>query len=256
MANPVREIGRHANEFLGNIVQFLSLFYATVVTVPRLRTRGARVIWSVLVNQIRFTGVHALGPVTVASLAIGGLVIMQAAAYIPADYVIRVSMIVILREIVPLLTALILIGRSGTAIAIEIANMKLNEELASILKMGIPIEHFVFLPRVAGMVISCLGLVVYADVAAVLGGYALARSAGVTPITFNLIEMLNGVEVADFAIAALKVCIFGVIIALTGIQYGLRVRQSVREVPIVTTTAVVRAMIACLLVNTFVSVYV
>lgn len=256
MPNPAAAIGRRANEFLANLAQFLALFYATVMAVLRLRFKGGKVVFRVLLNQVRFTGAHALVPVSIASLAIGGLVIMQASTYLPADIVVGVVPPIILREIVPLLTALILIGRSGTAIAIEIANMKLNEELAAIMKMGIPIEHFVFFPRLAGMVVSFIVLVIYADIAALFGGFYLARLTGVTPIQFNFPELLNGIQAGDIGIAALKVVIFGIVIALTSIQYGLRVTQSVREVPIVTTTAVVRSMIACLLINTFVSVYV
>ncbi|HVY61444.1 MAG TPA: ABC transporter permease [Planctomycetota bacterium] len=255
MENPATTLGRTVNERLANIVEFLGLFYSTLLAMFRLRLRGFSVVGRILLNQIRFTGVHAIGPVVVASLAIGGLVIMQAAAYLPADYVVSVSSAVLVKELVPVLTALILIGRSGTAIAIEIGNMKLNEELAAILKQGIPIEHMVFLPRLLGMVLSFLGLAIFANLAAVFGGYFLARAAGVVPITFNLQELVAGVQVEHFTAACIKVCVFGVVIALTSIQFGLRVKRSVREVPIVTTNAVVRSMIACLLLNVFISVY-
>jgi phospholipid/cholesterol/gamma-HCH transport system permease protein len=255
MENPATTLGRTVNERLGNIVEFLGLFYSTVVALFKLRFRGFSVVARILLNQIRFTGVHAIGPVVIASLAIGALVIMQASDYLPADYVVKVISVTLVKEIMPLLTALILIGRSGTAIAIEIGNMKLNEELAAILKMGIPIEHMVFLPRLLGMVISFLGLAIFANLSAVFGGYYLARAAGVVPITFNIEELVAGVQVDHFAIASAKVCIFGVVIALTSIQFGLRVKRSVREVPIVTTNAVVRSMIACLILNTFISVY-
>jgi phospholipid/cholesterol/gamma-HCH transport system permease protein len=254
--NPATILGRRATTWILSLVEFLGLLYATLATIPKLRFTGMRVVSRVFLNQIRFTGVHALGPVTLASLAIGGLVLLQAATYLPADYVVRVAMVIVVKEIVPLLTALILIGRSGTAIAIEIAHMKLGEELAAIVEMGIAVEHLVYLPRLLGMVVSFLGLAVYANVAAVLGGYYLARSTGVVPITFNLVELLDGIEVADAANAALKVSVFAVIIALTSIQYGLRASRSVREVPIVTTGAVVRSMIACLILNSFISVYV
>jgi phospholipid/cholesterol/gamma-HCH transport system permease protein len=256
MANPITTIGASVREWFSNIVEFLGIFYATVFAALKMRTRGARVVGRVLLNQIRFTGVHALVPVMIASLAIGGLVIMQAANFLEGFVnVPRVACAILVKEIIPLLTALILIGRSGTAIAIEIGNMKLNEELAAILKMGIPIEHLVFLPRLLGMVLSFGGLAVFANIAAILGGYYLAKFVGVVPITFNLIELVNGVQVGDVVSAALKVFIFGVIIALTSIQYGLRVKRSVREVPIVTTGAVVRSMIACLILNTFISAY-
>ena len=255
MENPATTLGRSVNERISNIVEFLGIFYSTMLALLKLRTRGFSVVGRVLLNQIRFTGVHAIGPVMIASLAIGSLVIMQVANYLPADYVVKVISVSLIKEILPLLMALILIGRSGTAIAIEIGNMKLNEELAAILKMGIPIEHMVFMPRLLGMVISFLGLAVFGNLAAVFGGYYLARAARVVPITFSIDELVAGVRVGDFGVACLKVFIFGVVIALTSIQFGLRVKRSVREVPIVTTNAVVRSMIACLVLNSFISVY-
>jgi len=250
-------LGKVTREWFSTTIEFLALLYTTLMTAFRLRLTGWRVTLRVLLNQIRFTGVHALGPVSIASLAIGGLVIMQAANFLEGfvPSVPRVACAIIVKEIVPLLTALILIGRSGTAISIEIGNMKLNEELAAILKMGIPIEHLVFGPRLFGMVISFLDLAVYANIAAVLGGYYLARLVHVSPIMFDLAQLLNGVQVADVSIAGLKVFVFGIVIALTSIQYGLKVRRSVREIPIVTTAAVVRSMISCLIINTFISAY-
>lgn len=253
--NPLRTIGAYVNGIIRHYTELLSLLYATLYAMARLRFRGFSVVGRVLINQVRFTGVHAIGPVSIASLAIGALVIMQAATYLPSDLTIKLSIVILVKEVVPLLTALILIGRSGTAISIEIGNMKLNEELAAILKMGVPIEHFVFGPRLVGMVLSFLSLVVYASTAAVVGGYYIAKKAAVAPITFSIQELVAGMTISDAGVAILKVLVFSTIIAITSIQYGLKVRRSVREVPIVTTTAVVRSMIACLIINTFISVY-
>lgn len=219
------------------------------------RFRGFRVVGRVLLNQVRFTGVHALGPVCIASLAIGCLVMIEASIYLPADYVVRVTTAIVLKEIVPLLTALILIARSGTAITIEIGNMKLGEELAAILKQGIPLEHLVYAPRLVGMVVSFGGLVVFANLAALVGGYYLARAANVAPVAFSLDELLAGASVGDFAMSLAKALLFGAIIAVTSIQGALGVQRSVREIPIATTQSVVRSMIACLLLNTFISAY-
>jgi len=258
MANPLSSLaslGSVVTERLVNLIEALALLYRTFHAMTRLRFRGFAVVGRVLLNQVRFTGVHALGPVSVAALAIGGLVLMQLVTYLPADVGVPIATVILVKEVVPLLTALILIGRSGTAISIEIGNMKLNEELAAIMKMGVPIEHFVFAPRLLGMLFSFLALAVYANVAAVVGGYFLARAASVAPITFSLYDLLQGVTVDDALVAILKVVVFSLVIAITSIQYGLRVRRSVREIPIVTTTAVVRSMIACLILNTFISVY-
>src|SRR5438034_654470 len=84
--------------------------------------------------------------------------------------------------------------------------------IVAILTMGIAIEHMVFLPRLLGMVLSFLGLAIFANLAAVFGGYYLARLAGVTAIPFSIEELLAGIEVKHFNLACIKVCIFGVVI--------------------------------------------
>jgi len=123
---------------------------------------------------------------------------MQVANYLPADYVVKVISVSLIKEILPLLMALILIGRSGTAIAIEIGNMKLNEELAAILKMGIPDRahglppapprHGDLVPRARHLREPRGGL----------RRLLPRRAARVVPITFSIDELVAGVQVGDF----------------------------------------------------------
>jgi phospholipid/cholesterol/gamma-HCH transport system permease protein len=253
--SPLRKLGRTAIGIWDYLAGLLGLLYGTIVTALVLRGRGLRVVSGVLVNQIRFTGVHAIVPVTFASLAIGAMILIQGILYLPADITVPISVMILVREVAPVLTALILIGRSGTAIAIEIGNMKLNNELDALTTMGIPLEHLVALPRVLGMVLSFFALMIYSAVAAVVGGFAVAKAAAVAPVTFSLAELVQSVTVGQMAIACVKVFCFGLIISLTSIQHGISVEFSVREVPIVTTRAVVRAMILCIVVNSLISVY-
>jgi phospholipid/cholesterol/gamma-HCH transport system permease protein len=231
--SPARFVGARAIAVFGYLVGLCALLYSTLRTTLALRGRGFRVVSGVIVNQIRFTGVHAFVPVTFASLAIGAMILIQGILFLPPDITVPISVMILVREVAPVLTALILIGRSGTAIAIELGNMKLNQELAALASMGIPVEHVVVFPRLAGMVVSFAALCVYSALAAVVGGYLAARAAT----------------------AMLKVVCFGFIVALTSVQHGFAVQQSVREIPIVTTRAVVRSMMLCIVINSFISIY-
>lgn len=253
--SPARSLGARAIGLVSYLAGMLGLLYATLATALALRGRGFRVVSGVIVNQIRFTGVHALGPVTFASLAIGAMILIQGILYLPPDITVPISVMILVREVAPALTALILIGRSGTAITIELGNMKLNQELAALESMGIPIEHLVVFPRLVGMVLSFLALCVYSALAAVVGGYFVARAAAVAPVTFTLGSLVEAVTVAELATALVKVACFGVVVALTSVQHGFAVKQSVREIPIVTTRAVVRSMMVCIVINSFISIY-
>lgn len=78
-------------------------------------------------------------------------------------------MLTVIRELGPLLTAFIVVGRSGTAIATELGNMSVNREVTALRLMGIPISRFVIMPRMVGMVVSMICLTLYFDVVAILG---------------------------------------------------------------------------------------
>jgi phospholipid/cholesterol/gamma-HCH transport system permease protein len=253
--SPAKKLGAAALGIWDYLAGLFGLLYATLITALAMRRRGLRVWTQVFVNQVRFTGVNALWPVTFASLAIGAMILIQGILYLPPDITVPISVMILVREVAPVLTALILIGRSGTAIAIEIGNMKLNQELDALRSMGIPLEHVVALPRVLGMVVSFCALFVYSAIASVVGGYLVARAAAVAPVTFTLESLLAALTVGHFTIAMLKVLCFGLIVGLTSIEHGLSVQYSVREIPIVTTRAVVRSMLMCIVVNSFIAIY-
>jgi phospholipid/cholesterol/gamma-HCH transport system permease protein len=253
--SPAKKLGAVILGTWDYLAGLLGLLYGVAATALSMRSRGLRVVMGVLVNQIRFTGVHALVPVTFASLAIGAMILIQGILYLPPDITVSISVMILVREVAPVLTALILIGRSGTAIAIEIGNMKLSQELDALRTMGMPVEHVVSLPRVVGMLLSFLALFIYAAIASTVGGYFVARAASVVPVNFTLQSLLGAVTVGQFATAMLKVVCFSLIIAATSIQHGLSVQFSVREIPIVTTRAVVRSMLLCIAVNTFIAIY-
>lgn len=253
--SPAKKLGAAVLGIWDYLAGLFALLYGTLATAAIRRARGFRVVSSVLVNQVRFTGMNAFVPVTFASLAIGAMILIQGILYLPPDITVPISVMILVREVAPVLTALILIGRSGTAIAIELGNMKLNHELDALESMGIPLAHVVVLPRVLGMVVSFLALFVYAAIASVVGGYYVAYAASVAPVTFTVHDLIAAVTVGQVATATLKVVCFGLIIALTSVQHGLAVQFSVREIPIVTTRAVVRSMIVCIVVNSFIAIY-
>jgi len=248
-------IGRPVVNVIVYMTDLLGLLYGALLAVSAMRTRGLRVVVRTSIAQIRYTGVQGLFPVVVATMAVGTLIQSQALEYLPAEYVIRVSVLIIVREATPILTALILILRSGTAISIEIAQMKLSHELDALSVMGIPFEHFVMVPRLVGMVVSFVALQTFAIASGVLLGYEVTRLVSAKGVTFPFVSLMHAMTVDDVMLSLVKACIFGAVIALTCVQHGLLVRYSRREIPIVTMQAVVRAMLACLLLNTLISVF-
>ena len=251
---PIRWLGATAISTFSTAAEVLSLFYGAFAVLLYARLRGARLVLEVTLQQTLFTGVHAVPLVSLTSLAVGSLIVSQVQSL--AGGVVDAASIsahVFAVEVLPLVIAIIILGRSGTAICVELANMKLSGELDALRAMGIAIEHAIVLPRLLAGVISSVVLTIYGFAIGLGGGYWLAKSIGSLP--YALEALLNSVREEELIKTLIKVCIFGVAIVLVSIREGCSVQASAREVPQATTRAVVRSMALVFVLNTFISVF-
>lgn len=232
--------------------EVLAWLYGALVVAPWLCGRtGLRVLIQVTIEQLRFTGAQALPLVAISSLALGTLIIDQANRYVPVDFIPTVAATLIVREVVPLVVAMVIVGRSGTAITVQLASMKLGGEVQALVAMGILLEHIVVLPRLIGGVVSALLLSVWGVTIAVAGGWWAANLLHRVP--FSLRIVYDAIEPSDVVLALVKVAIFGGAAALVAIREGLRVRQSSIEVPRAATHSAVRGVGLCIVLNTLLS---
>lgn len=249
----VRWVGAQALGLVRATVDVISLLYGALVVVPLFtRGRGAWVVAELCARQVRFTGVQGLPLVCLAALALGTLIISEANAYLPAEYAASVAAHILVKDVVPLVVAVIVIGRSGTAICVELASMKLTGQLDALLAMGMPLEHVIVVPRLVGGVLSTLCLCVFGVAVGAGGGYAASKA--LAPLPFTLEAILREVTAQDLMIAGAKALLFGAGIVLVSIREGYSVQASAREVPQATTRAVVRSMGLCLVLNSTISV--
>ncbi|MBX3250880.1 MAG: ABC transporter permease [Myxococcales bacterium] len=249
-----RSLGALALGVSRYLAELVELLGRSLYALARLTSQARRVVTRVTTLQVFYTGFQSVVPLTLASVAIGVLVLSISLRYLPVDYVQGIASIVIVREVVPLVTMFLLIGRSGTAITIEVGTMKLNDELDALQIMGIPVDQYVMVPRLLGMVIAFVLLLIYGILFGLLGGYYGTALVDWNLPAYPVTDLLEGIEPKDFFVAVLKVALFGVIVALTAIQHGLQVQRSRREIPIVTSRAVVRSLLLCFIVNTAVSI--
>ncbi len=252
LLTPVRRTGAAVLGFVLGLAEVAALLWGALVSPLFMGLRGGRVVADLTVRQVYFTGVQGLPLVGLAALAIGTLLITEANVYLPVEYAARTAAIILVRDVVPIVVAVVVIGRSGTAISVELAGMRLGGQLEALHGMGMPLEHVIVLPRLLGCVASTLLLTVYALVVGIGGGYAISKSIGSLP--FALEAMLDAVRLGDVSVALLKVLLFGAGVALVAVREGTSVRSSAREVPQATTRTVVRSMGACLVLNSAISV--
>jgi len=156
---------------------------------------------------------------------------------------------IIVRELGPLVTAVVVLGRSGTAIATELGSMRLNGEIDALRAHRIDPLAFVVLPRVLGAVLSMLLLTVVFDLMGVLGGFAV--SIFLKDLSFALLvgRFLAALTNTDLALTAGKAVLFGGSIAFSACYFGLRVERSPTELPRAVTRSVVASLVALFVID-------
>jgi phospholipid/cholesterol/gamma-HCH transport system permease protein len=249
-ADFLESIGRWVRGKVMVFSNLSTLFYMAFRELITERKKGFSLVFEITLRQVYFTAVQALKVVAVISLALGTVIIVQIGTQLSflgggIEFIVPILVLVLFREVGPLLTAIIVLGRSGTAIATELGNIVIAHELEAIEVMGINPVYFIVTPRIIGVTIAVVCLTIIFITIGLLGGFWVSKL--ILPITFP--AFLRELEVAltanDLLFAFLKSLIFGLLIALTCTYYGLTVRYSLIEVPQAATRGVVSAMLLC-----------
>jgi phospholipid/cholesterol/gamma-HCH transport system permease protein len=249
---PIARLGARTQAFFTAGAQMLSLLYGALVVIPLYaRGKGLRVVWLTTLEQIRFGGSHALPLLSVAALAVGLLIVTQAGTYVPLEYAPGLVATILVRDVIPLVVAVVMIGRSGTAIAVELGSMKLSGEVEALQSMGLTLEHVIVLPRLLAAITASFLLTIYGLAVGGVLGYVSARL--LQPIPFGLEVLLNAVHPGDLRLALTKAVLFGAVVALVGVREGLAVEDSQRMLPRAATRAAVRCFTLVLVLNSAMS---
>jgi phospholipid/cholesterol/gamma-HCH transport system permease protein len=195
------------------------------------------------VHQSVLIGANAALIIVSMSFAIGLVLAMQSAGQLKlfgADiYIVDLVVIAMMSQMGPLIAAILIAGRSGSAIAAEIASMKVSSELDALSTMGLNPVRFVIVPKLYAALFTMPFLIVFANVAGIAGGATAAYySLDISPDIFvNRMESI--MQNKDLLTGFVKSQVYASIIVLTGSFYGLRVERGAEGVGRVTTVAVV-----------------
>jgi phospholipid/cholesterol/gamma-HCH transport system permease protein len=164
-------------------------------------------------------------------------------------FIVNILGISLIRELGPVLAAILIAGRSGSAITAQIGVMRVTEELDAMRVMGIAKGYRLVLPRAIALSLAMPLLTVWTTLAALLGGVlASDLSMGVTPAYF-LAALPRAVDVSNLTLALSKSVVFGLMIALIGCHYGLRVKPNTESLGQGTTASVVTSITLVILVD-------
>ena len=215
-----------------------------------------RIRWHEVVLTFEKAGVNALPVVAVVSGLIGLVTVLEAAHPLAkfgaqiflADMVGFAS----IRDTGPMVTAVMLAGRSSSAFAAELGTMKVNQELDALSTMGLDPVPFLVLPRLLAALILTPLLTLYAMVAGIFGGLIVMRMFGFPPMMIYQ-EILTRVGMTDVAVGLTKALLFGLIIGGVGCQRGLQTGVGPSAVGVSATRAVVASIILVIAANTLYS---
>jgi phospholipid/cholesterol/gamma-HCH transport system permease protein len=250
---PIVFLGRLETKFAGHLLGFIALIGLLVMDALYLLAHPLRIPWREISATIFKAGAMAL-PVT----ALVGFLIGVVLSYLIADtlkaygadlYIINLLGMSIIRELGPLVVAILLAGRSGAAMTAQIGVMRVTEEIDAMATLGISPTLRLVLPKVIGLALAMPLVSVWSTAASLAGGAAAANvQLGISYIYF--FEALpKAVPAANIWIASIKSLSFGAVIALIACHYGLRVRPNTESVSSSITNAVVAAITMVILLD-------
>ena len=242
----IEEVGRSIVEISQDIYSLVIFVGELAAALARaaLKPRAAR--WRDTLRIAESVGVNAVPIVALIGFLMGLIMAFQAA--IPLGqfgaqiFVANLIGLAILRELGPLMTAIVLAGRSGSAFAAELGTMKVREELDALKTMGLEPVPFLVVPRVIAAVLMTPLLTIFADLVGLIGGAVVLLSLGFPLITFwNQVQLAVGH--GDLLGGLAKSFVFGILVAAIGCLRGLQTQTGAAAVGESTTRAVVSGII-------------
>lgn len=252
----IAELGRATLATVGEQRRLWSTLVQALASPFTPGPAAAEAVRHIILTQILFTGYQALPLVGAIGFMIGGTIIVQTTIMAPmatGDLLGRVLVAVVLREMAPLATAIIVAGRSGTAIATELGNMKANTEILALSSLGVDPPRYVVLPRMIGAVVSVMVLTVYFSAVAVIGGYVTSRLIASPSFDTLRTGFVEGILPGDLPLFLAKSTGLGTLVGWLSCHFGLQVKSSPTEVPRQASRAVVMILLGCFVYNTLVT---
>ncbi len=254
----LERLGRRFAGHMAQAAMMLAFVGEAAVSALRLAKQPSRIRIRPLLHNIQSAGFEALPIVGLLSFLMGVVVSYQGAEqlarYGASIFVADLVGLSMLREMSPLLTAIIVAGRSGSAFTAQIGTMKVTEEIDAMRTIGIAPMDFLILPKIMALLIAVPLLTVYADILGIVGGMVMAK----TQLGINYADFMDrlddAVSLSSFLVGLGKALVFAVIVGVVGCFQGFQVGGSADSVGRQTTISVVQAIFLVIVMDAVFSV--
>lgn len=233
--------------------QLLIIFWKSMkVLFKDIRRRKLKI--QPIIQQTYFSGIEAIPFIALIAIVLGTITIIQALTVMPkvgfGDFFGNLMVIVINRELGPILTAFIIAGRTGSSLTTYIAYMKVNSEVDALETMGINPYRYLIMPAVIGAMLAVLTCTIVFNAVAIFVGFVVVKLSSLMFVDFLTIQLqwdvyytsiLDAFSWADPIMIVVKPLVFGAIIATSAVFYGMAIKNDIRAVPQSTSKSVVQS---------------
>jgi phospholipid/cholesterol/gamma-HCH transport system permease protein len=251
-------LGRSSAAACEQAVALLGFVGESAVALAGCVAHPARLRWRPILYNIRSAGFDALPIVGLLSFMLGIVVAYQGAdqlrQYGASIFVADLVGLSMLREFAPLITAIIIAGRSGSAYAAQIGTMSVTEEIDAMRTLGIAPMDLLVLPKILALLIALPLLTVFADVLGVFGGMIMARAQLGVGFGEFLDRFVRAVSITAYLVGICKAPVFAAIIAVVGCFQGFRTKGGADSVGRQTTRSVVQSIFLVIVADALFSI--
>ena len=250
---PLVAIGRDALRFTEHLSGFVRLLGQVTLDFGRLIARPQAGPWREISANLYRSGAQALGITALVGFLIGVVLSYLSAKQLKqfgADvFIVDLLGVAIIRELGPVLAAILVAGRSGSAMTASLGVMRVTEELDALTVMGIPQGFRLILPKVIALAIALPLLILWTDAVSLLGGMVAAKLQLDLSINYFFNALPAAVKIENLWLGLSKGVVFGVLIALVSCHFGLRIEPNTESLGRGTTSAVVTSITVVILAD-------
>lgn len=250
---PVLAVGTAMLTFADHFMGMVTLLGRVALDAIRLATEPARIPWREISANLYRTGAQALGITALVGFLVGIVLSYLSAQQLRsfgADiYIVNLLGISVIRELGPVLAAILVAGRSGSAMTAQIGVMRVTEELDALAVMGIQHSVRLVLPKMIALAIAMPLLILWTNAIALIGGMVSAQVQLGIDYRHFITSLPDAVPIANLWLGLGKGIVFGILIALIACHFGLRIKPNTESLGIGTTNSVVTAITVVILVD-------
>ena len=249
----LRDLGQQALFYVGHIVGVVVLLGRIVLDLVYVVRDPQRIPWREISANVYRTGAEALGITALVAFLIGVTLAYLSANQLKmfgADvFILNILGIAIVRELGPMLAAILVAGRSGSAMTAQLGVMRVTEELDAMAVMGIPYTIRLVLPKIIALAITMPLLTLWTNAIALVGGMICAQIELGISFQYFVSTLPHAVPVENLFIGIGKAVVFGMLIALVACHFGLRIEPNTESLGAGTTRSVVTSITVVILVD-------